>query len=79
MYILIVEVKIVEILNSKFDLHTHHERCGHARGKIRDYIEAAIERGLNVIGIADHSPYFSSEEDQLHPNIAMAKVRFPNM
>lgn len=28
-----------------FDLHTHHDRCGHARGIIRDYIEAAIDRG----------------------------------
>lgn len=63
--------------NIKFDLHTHHDRCGHARGKIRDYIEAAIDRGLKVIGIADHSPYFSSEEDQPFPHIAMAKSRFP--
>jgi histidinol-phosphatase (PHP family) len=61
----------------KFDLHTHHERCGHARAKIRDYIEAAIKRGLKVIGIADHSPYFSSEKDQLYPTIAMAKSEFP--
>ncbi|WP_241993970.1 histidinol-phosphatase [Mesobacillus foraminis] len=61
----------------KFDLHTHHERCGHARGKIRDYIEAAIENGLSVIGIADHSPYFSYEEDQAFPKIAMAKSEFP--
>jgi histidinol-phosphatase (PHP family) len=61
----------------KFDLHTHHDRCGHARGKIRDYIEAAIERELHVIGIADHSPYFSSDEDQLHPKISMPKSMFP--
>lgn len=79
MHILIGEVNNVDILNSnhKFDLHTHHDRCGHARGKIRDYIEAAIEVGLKVIGIADHSPYFSSEKDQLHPHIAMAKSMFP--
>lgn len=61
----------------KFDLHTHHDRCGHARGKIHDYINAAIERGLKVIGIADHSPYFSSEEDQPFPRIAMAKSQLP--
>lgn len=60
----------------RFDLHTHHERCGHATGTIRHYIEAAIEKGLSVIGISDHSPYFASEEDQLHPNIAMAKSEF---
>jgi histidinol-phosphatase (PHP family) len=61
----------------KFDLHTHHERCGHARGQIKDYIEAAIKNGLQVIGIADHSPYFSSEEDQPYPHIAMPKSEFP--
>ncbi|MBD0383396.1 histidinol-phosphatase [Paenibacillus sedimenti] len=61
----------------KFDLHTHHDRCGHAQGKIRDYIEAAIAGGLSVIGIADHSPYFGSTEDQAQPQIAMAKSEFP--
>lgn len=63
--------------NVKFDFHTHHERCGHAEGTIRDYIESAISKGLDMIGIADHSPYFSSEEDHLHPRIAMAKSEFP--
>lgn len=62
----------------KFDLHTHHDRCGHAQGQIKDYIEAAIQNGLQVIGIADHSPYFSSEKDQLNPHIAMAKSEFPH-
>jgi len=62
----------------KFDLHTHHDRCGHARGVIRDYIEAAIERGLQVVGISDHSPYFGEDVDQAHPQIAMAKSEFPN-
>lgn len=40
----------------KFDLHTHHFRCGHADGNIRDYVEAALEAGLQVIGISDHTP-----------------------
>lgn len=62
----------------KFDLHTHHNRCGHARGGIRDYIEAAIGRGLHVIGISDHSPYFGERADQAYPKIAMAKSDFPN-
>lgn len=57
----------------KFDLHTHHFRCGHADGTIRDYIEAAIAAGLDVIGISDHSPYFGSPSEQAFPRIAMAK------
>ncbi|BAM46507.1 histidinol-phosphatase [Amphibacillus xylanus] len=62
----------------KFDLHNHHYRCGHAEGNIEDYIKSAIDRGLSYIGIADHSPYFYSEEDRLHPGVAMAKSEFPN-
>lgn len=63
---------------TKFDLHTHHDRCGHARGKIRDYIEAAIDLGLDIIGISDHTPYFSSEDDQPYPHITMPKSQFPD-
>ncbi|PLR92552.1 histidinol-phosphatase [Bacillus sp. T33-2] len=63
--------------DKKFDFHTHHIRCGHARGTIRDYIEAGIEKGLDMIGIADHTPYFSSEQDQPYPHIAMGKSQFP--
>lgn len=60
----------------KFDLHTHHHRCGHAIGTIEDYVKQAIEYGLHYIGISDHSPYFYSDEDQLYPTIAMAKSEF---
>jgi histidinol-phosphatase (PHP family) len=61
----------------KFDFHTHHYRCGHAAGEIRDYIEAAIARGMTYIGISDHSPYFGEEVDQFRPGIAMGKSEFP--
>ncbi|MBD2872131.1 histidinol-phosphatase [Paenibacillus arenilitoris] len=62
----------------KFDLHTHHFRCGHADGSIEDYIVAGIDAGLQVIGISDHSPYFYHEEDQPSPGIAMARSEFAN-
>jgi len=62
----------------KFDYHTHHARCGHAEGSIVDYIEAAIGYGLDMIGISDHSPYFGSDQDHPHPDIAMAASEFPN-
>lgn len=60
----------------KFDLHTHHNRCGHAEGTIRDYIESAISQGFQAIGISDHSPYFAEEADHAWPGIAMAKSEF---
>lgn len=60
----------------KFDLHTHHFRCGHADGNIRDYIEAGIAAGLSVIGISDHTPYFGRSEDRPFPKITMGKREF---
>lgn len=57
----------------KFDLHTHHFRCGHADGNIRDYVEAALDTGLQVIGISDHTPYLGEKEDRAFPRIAMGK------
>jgi histidinol-phosphatase (PHP family) len=62
----------------KFDLHTHHTRCGHAEGEIEDYIRSAIDAGLHVIGISDHSPYFAHKDDQPQPRIAMARSDFAN-
>lgn len=61
---------------TKFDLHTHHFRCGHADGTIRDYVEAGIAQGLQVIGISDHTPYFGYEEDQPFPLVTMKKSEF---
>ncbi|MGW4790865.1 histidinol-phosphatase [Nonomuraea sp. NPDC004297] len=60
----------------KFDLHTHHDRCGHARGSIRDYIDAALEQGLRTIGLSDHSPFFADLADHPLPGVAMAKSEF---
>lgn len=62
----------------KFDLHTHHFRCGHADGNIREYVEAAIRADLKVIGISDHTPYFGSPEEQPFPYIAMGKSDLAN-
>lgn len=61
----------------KFDFHTHHERCGHAEGTLRDYVEAAIAEGMAMIGLSDHSPYFGDPRDHAEPGIAMPKSEFP--
>ena len=39
------------------NLHTHTVRCRHAVGSEREYIEKAIEEGLEVLGFSDHTPY----------------------
>lgn len=36
--------------------HTHTWRCKHAQGTEREYIEAAIDMGIRVLGFSDHMP-----------------------
>ena len=36
------------------DYHTHTYRCGHAIGTMNQYIEAAIAKGIEEIGLSDH-------------------------
>ena len=45
----------------KANFHTHTYRCHHAKGEDREYFEAAAERGLEVLGFSDHSPYWFPE------------------
>lgn len=37
--------------------HTHTRRCKHAQGEDREYVEAAIEAGMRVLGFSDHCPW----------------------
>lgn len=39
-----------------YNYHTHTKRCGHAGGEDREYVEAAINSGIKVLGFSDHSP-----------------------
>jgi len=43
-------------LNRLTDCHVHTKYCCHARGEMRDYVDAAIERGLGGIGFSIHLP-----------------------
>jgi histidinol-phosphatase (PHP family) len=61
----------------KFDHHTHHNRCGHARGSVEDYIVAALRLGLDEIGITDHAPLYWLDGDYPHPGSAMARSHLP--
>lgn len=36
--------------------HTHTPRCNHAQGSEREYVECALEAGLELLGFSDHSP-----------------------
>lgn len=41
----------------KANYHTHTKRCMHAAGEDREYVEAAIEAGLETLGFSDHCPW----------------------
>ena len=41
----------------KANYHTHTERCKHAYGSEREYVEESIKGGLEVLGFSDHTPY----------------------
>ena len=58
------------------DLHTHHHRCGHARGTLAEYVAAGRARGLEVIGLSDHAPLWSRPEDHPAPGMHMPRSAF---
>lgn len=60
-----------------FDHHTHHNRCGHARGSIEDYVQAALALGMEEVGITDHAPLYWMEGDYPQPGSAMARSQLP--
>ena len=41
----------------KANYHTHTRRCRHAVGSEREYIEAALKGGFEVLGFSDHAPW----------------------
>lgn len=65
-----------------FNIHTHTARCGHAVGKDEDYILAAIDSGIEVLGFSDHVTFkeyvfngermrFEDMEDYLQSMVAL--------
>lgn len=61
----------------KIDYHTHHERCGHAEGRLEDYVKRAVEIGLEQIGLSDHMPLLHVDPANYLPGMAMAMEELP--
>lgn len=40
-----------------FNLHTHTARCGHAEGLDIQYVQSAIDAGIQLLGFSEHIPY----------------------
>ena len=58
----------------KANYHTHTFRCHHARETEREYVEAAIENGIQVLGFSDHTPYLFDEDHSQHIRMRMDEL-----
>lgn len=58
----------------KANYHTHTPRCHHATGTEREYIEAAIDNGIQVLGFSDHTPYLFNDEHSQHIRMRMNEL-----
>jgi histidinol-phosphatase (PHP family) len=59
------------------DYHTHHERCGHAVGKLEEYVQRGIELGLEQLGLSDHLPLIHVDPASYYPEMAMPMAELP--
>ena len=59
------------------DYHTHHERCGHAIGKLEEYVQRGVELGLEQLGLSDHLPLIHVDPAQYYPEMAMPLAELP--
>lgn len=59
--------------------HTHTSRCRHATGSEEEYVRCAIDRGINILGFSDHTPYCFPEgyysHMRMYPNELTDYVR----
>ncbi len=59
------------------DLHTHHQRCGHAEGTLESMARAAAATpGVRVFGWSDHAPLFADPDDHPRPGVQMARSQW---
>ena len=54
--------------------HTHTPRCNHAWGAETEYVEKALEAGLQILGFSDHSPYIFPGEYYSHFRMRPAEL-----
>ena len=70
----------------RIDIHNHTTRCNHAEGTVDEYIQKAIELGIDIYGFSEHAPMdfdphyrLAFEEMQAYTDdIMKAKERYKN-
>ena len=71
---------------TRVDLHNHTTRCNHATGTVDEYIQRAIELGIDVYGFSEHAPMDFDEKYRLNfsemdayvSDILRAKEKYKN-
>lgn len=56
----------------RVNYHTHTCRCGHGQGTEEEYVKAAMEGGLEVLGFAEHCTYLMHPGSTDKPHLDMA-------
>ena len=46
----------IELEQMRVDLHNHTTLCNHATGTVEEYVQRAIELGIDEYGFSDHAP-----------------------
>lgn len=54
--------------------HTHTKRCKHASGEDREYVEAAIRAGIQILGFSDHCPWIFPDDFVSHIRMLPSEV-----
>jgi histidinol-phosphatase (PHP family) len=49
----------------RIDLHNHTTRCNHAKGSMENYVQKAIELGIDIYGFSEHAPMHFDEHYRL--------------
>ncbi len=70
----------------RIDLHNHTTFCNHAQGSIEEYIQKAIELGIDIYGFSEHAPMdfdegyrLRFEDMQKYENLILeAKEKYKN-
>lgn len=60
------------------DYHIHTARCGHASGRMEEYVKQALTLGLKEIGFADHIPMYWLDKKDRDPTLAMPEEELEN-
>ncbi|HBC93419.1 MAG TPA: histidinol-phosphatase [Pelotomaculum sp.] len=59
------------------DYHLHTNLCGHASGRLEDYLDQAVRKGIKEVGFSDHFPLYFLAPGETIPDYAMSENQLP--